>query len=183
MATRYFHETFGEFDFSSLSWYDVAKMYWLDTKIGKEKFWFEWNMEEAAQLIEDDMFGPIRSILHSVATSDNDLRNKSEQIDIENKKIYTTILEIFLASLRRRNPDGCENCYYKWTRWRVPMFEFVYCDKDIQNAILTNVASEVMDDMIKKKNVFTLERYWIMWLTRSEIDLAEFVSIRTSSEI
>jgi len=163
-------DKFTNFDFTILTPDDICMMIWDD----QHKMYTTFS----------NLFKQFNGLKTKILNS----REESEKIELKqklvwlNKQLFHSLKEHFINNFYERKVTKewekiCLKCQWKWVKWRIWAFEFIETTKEIEQLVLDDVPLKHMEDHVRKSNIFTLDRHWIVKAMRGEIDMIELLKL------
>lgn len=165
------YETFFQwFDFTNFTWEDLCFFIWDKENKNKPKF--------------DRFLQELKLLKNNLNLSkDNNQNTKIEnQIKIINNSLNIALKDFFVNNSHKRNPNWCEKCFCKWTKWRIWVQEFIFMNKELEKLILENKPQKHIENYLRNENLITLERNWIIKMMRGDIDFIELLHLNVNND-
>ncbi len=118
----------------------------------------------------------------SLSSDNNTLLATQNKIKNINNSLHNWIKDYFINNSFKRNPKGCEHCLFKGTKWRIWVQEFIFMTKDLEKLILDNKPQKHIENYLRKENLITLERNWIIRMMRWCIDYQELLHLNVNND-
>lgn len=163
-------EKFWKFDFSILSANDICYMIWDDSLKMFDTF--------------DNIYKQFKSLKKKILSIEDEqwkIEFKQKLFEL-NTKLYNWLKDHYINNSYERKivkdwEDICDKCKWSGVKWRIASFEFIETTKEIEQLVLDETPLKHMEDFVRKNNVLTLDRYWIIRMMRWEIDMTELLKL------
>ena len=162
--------SFWKFDFSVLTAQDICYMIW-DAKL---------EMIDTFNNLYKQ-FSVYKKKILSTSEENEKIPYKTKLIEL-NKQLFNSLKDHYLNNsyvrkIAQQWDNVCERCKWNWVKGRVWSFELIETTKDIEQLVLDETPLKHMEEYVRKNNVLTLDRYWIVRMMRGEIDMMELLKL------
>jgi len=176
------YSTFLWFDFSYMKIDDLMRIFWLDEN-------WKWDAEWMYNKFKKLKLEYSKLEKQFIASKKEDKKVEQEMRKIESN-IYSTnelLFDYFYNNMRKRKisvpnvnhswKEVCPHCLWEWYAWRVPIFEVVKNDEELQSLIMAEANKKEMTYYVESKWVFTLKRYAFLSFLEWNTSFDEVLSV------